>query len=1176
MAQGADPCRVEELLEHTEWVRRLAFSLVRCEATADDLVQQTFLTALEHPPVEKGATKGWLARVLRNLAIDRSRRRIRRQVREIKAIAKADENDSDIVPAEVFARLEMQELLAGAVKDLTDPYRTIVVLYYFDELSTAQIAKKLKLSPSTVRNQLSRAREKIRGRLQGRYGENWSTLCTTLLLRPLLRRASIGSAALSSVLKPVLVMAVLTLGTYWAWTQWSGPTSLAEPQATTTSAMGERGGTSGNTVATSSAELAHADDSARRTAQRLSIEVFDRQARPLADTSCRIYAIRKPLSRQEMLGPEALQFSSFPILAEGVTSAAGVFEVDLSFDSELVMEPQLCVIVEKPAFAKYAKLIYPNLEQPEQSLRLTLELAAGGGMRILVVDENSQPIPTARVMPSLPEPDLLDQRFQRFFATTDDSGMASLNSLHPRVSELHCWAPGYQSIQVPIEAHWLLSPTQIMAEVPGSAHVTTVMLKRGLPADLHVTSAGQPYQGARIFLREGRHSDAIFHGAELEKGYLGETDHAGYLQVSGLSPNKRADLVVKIGGIERQIVSVEPESDNLVDFPALATLKGRVLLADGNPAAHALVMVADPGALSARHMSTAWTRPDGHFELPVKRGLFALSIIHPSGSVAASEVLDTGAEMDFGDMHLQIPPQVKLRIQNENGGLLDGVGEIKLLRHPELAWARFGQPQLLSKFWVTGLQSVLPFRTAQNEFIYKHLPAGEYWLRATAPGYVEQTISIAVDVNNSTTDIRLKRGLTASLRLVDANGLPVPNRAVEFAPTDYPWNWRLLPKPQRPSVRVQTVYSNAEGMVHFDGLIAGEWDLSQPGRAALGLNLARFQIKKDGFLGDVAMPGTAYFVAETTSAERVYEHSQILLMCGPGVHDGRRQPWRKKLVTNSLGHTETVALAEGDYQVRSLVANSLPRTDDIQLLGGQTHRHVVQLEGASLQGSLPEGLQNGHVLLLQRQPQHADIEADLTKRLRKVVRHPPAPGLGGSFRGVHGRITWTAHYAASLVAADGTFGFDHMPDGDYWLVASATGYRIGGPFDLSIRNGVLHSSSLGDDLRMELQPGAGFRLLAPGLMRYFSQHPDANLSATIEPGPASDVGGSEIGGKAPQPLTVDLTPSSEVVFEMLKDRPRHYLIHFKLQDGSGHIFEWNRELQTQAGQIEDVLVKLPK
>ncbi len=184
MALGADPSRVEELLEHTEWVRRLAFSLVRCEATADDLVQQTSQTALEHPAAEKSASKGWLARVLRNLAFDRSRHRIRCQLQDFQAGGKADEKDLGVVPTEVFERLEMQELLAGAVKDLLDPFRTIVVLHYFDEMSTAQVANKLKLNPSTVRNQLNRAREKICGKLQARYGEDWSALCTTLLLRP--------------------------------------------------------------------------------------------------------------------------------------------------------------------------------------------------------------------------------------------------------------------------------------------------------------------------------------------------------------------------------------------------------------------------------------------------------------------------------------------------------------------------------------------------------------------------------------------------------------------------------------------------------------------------------------------------------------------------------------------------------------------------------------------------------------------------------------------------------------------------------------------------------------------------------------------------------------------------------------------------------------------------------
>ena len=53
------------LLEHLDWVRRLARRLVRDESLADDLCQETWLTALRHPPAAGLPLRGFLAGVRR-------------------------------------------------------------------------------------------------------------------------------------------------------------------------------------------------------------------------------------------------------------------------------------------------------------------------------------------------------------------------------------------------------------------------------------------------------------------------------------------------------------------------------------------------------------------------------------------------------------------------------------------------------------------------------------------------------------------------------------------------------------------------------------------------------------------------------------------------------------------------------------------------------------------------------------------------------------------------------------------------------------------------------------------------------------------------------------------------------------------------------------------------------
>src|SRR5258705_13091820 len=58
----------EALLAEARWVRRLARSLVRDDSVAEDLVQETWIAALEGAPADGGRLRPWLARVVRNFA----------------------------------------------------------------------------------------------------------------------------------------------------------------------------------------------------------------------------------------------------------------------------------------------------------------------------------------------------------------------------------------------------------------------------------------------------------------------------------------------------------------------------------------------------------------------------------------------------------------------------------------------------------------------------------------------------------------------------------------------------------------------------------------------------------------------------------------------------------------------------------------------------------------------------------------------------------------------------------------------------------------------------------------------------------------------------------------------------------------------------------------------------
>lgn len=154
---------VDELLAHGAWLRGLARTLARDTNAADDLVQQTWLRALETPPRERAAGVSWLREVIRNLARDAVRRDGRRAARE-GAVARPEGRPS---AADLVARAEAQRRLLDAVVSLDEPFRTVVLMRFFEDLPPRDIARRTGVPAATVRTRLHRALATLRARLGG-------------------------------------------------------------------------------------------------------------------------------------------------------------------------------------------------------------------------------------------------------------------------------------------------------------------------------------------------------------------------------------------------------------------------------------------------------------------------------------------------------------------------------------------------------------------------------------------------------------------------------------------------------------------------------------------------------------------------------------------------------------------------------------------------------------------------------------------------------------------------------------------------------------------------------------------------------------------------------------------------------------------------------------------------
>ncbi len=170
---------LEQLASHATWTRALATRLVRDSAIADDVVQEALIAAVEHPPSDTSHLRAWLGRVVGNVVRMRYRADRRRAQREAANAISAP--DSNATPECLLSNLQMHRLLSDLVLAQPEPLRTILLLHFYEGLSSAEIAKRLNTTPGTVRWRLKEGLEHLRDELDRRHHGNRRAWCLAMV-----------------------------------------------------------------------------------------------------------------------------------------------------------------------------------------------------------------------------------------------------------------------------------------------------------------------------------------------------------------------------------------------------------------------------------------------------------------------------------------------------------------------------------------------------------------------------------------------------------------------------------------------------------------------------------------------------------------------------------------------------------------------------------------------------------------------------------------------------------------------------------------------------------------------------------------------------------------------------------------------------------------------------------
>ena len=169
---------------HEQRVYSLALRMLRHEQDAEDVTQQTFLSAVEHLAGfrEEASFSTWLLRIATHAALKVVRKRKGLPTVSLEEMTETQEGYEGIPhpefiadwrqsPEELVQNNEIQRLLDGALAELDENHRVVFLLRDVEGMSVKETANSLGLSEANVKVRLLRARLQLRERLTRKLGD---------------------------------------------------------------------------------------------------------------------------------------------------------------------------------------------------------------------------------------------------------------------------------------------------------------------------------------------------------------------------------------------------------------------------------------------------------------------------------------------------------------------------------------------------------------------------------------------------------------------------------------------------------------------------------------------------------------------------------------------------------------------------------------------------------------------------------------------------------------------------------------------------------------------------------------------------------------------------------------------------------------------------------------------
>lgn len=145
--------------DHSVKIRGLLFRLVG-EAALKDLTQEVFMKAWMHRKKfrQESEASTWMYRIAYNCAVDYLRKESR----------KVSHGLPELMPDSLEQSVSMRQMVELGLANLDLEHKSVVVLFYLEDLSVKEVADTLGIPEGTVKSRLSHARDKMNKFLGGK------------------------------------------------------------------------------------------------------------------------------------------------------------------------------------------------------------------------------------------------------------------------------------------------------------------------------------------------------------------------------------------------------------------------------------------------------------------------------------------------------------------------------------------------------------------------------------------------------------------------------------------------------------------------------------------------------------------------------------------------------------------------------------------------------------------------------------------------------------------------------------------------------------------------------------------------------------------------------------------------------------------------------------------------